>query len=339
MVFARDEIEGEPPSLVTLPAHEQSSEYRSQMAMAVVRLADVEETTPQDIVEKIQSVGQDIFSLRLLLSPDELPSLEVTSCLLQGLRNLIVYGACMEKDRRRYFDQPFRVGREQARHFQFAHTFQGSFGLTIESQISDSQPHAVWDSHSLPPIQRRVLERITRGFLSAKSAQQKHNPEEISQHFEQGFNANMCKAVVDMLQEMQDKPVIYSVSWARCLSPSQDVAQIAPIVLERETAQYLQEAAQYLERTADKDLEGDRILEGFIVSLSFEKPDERIVTIITEEWGKVSFSAQPDEYTAACDAHRERQMISIRGKLVKQGKRKPWALLNPHDFHLESSRD
>ena len=74
-----------------------------------------------------------------------------------------------------------------------------------------------------------------------------------------------------------------------------------PVVLERETAQYLQEAAQYLERTADKDLEGDRILEGFIVSLSFEKPDERIVTIITEEWGKVSFSAQPDEYTVACD--------------------------------------
>ena len=77
----------------------------------------------------------------------------------------------MEKDKRRYFDQPFRVGREQARHFQLARTFRGSFGLTIESQITDSQPHAVWDSHNQLPIQRRVLERITRGFLSAKSAQ------------------------------------------------------------------------------------------------------------------------------------------------------------------------
>jgi len=61
IVFTRDEMEGDPPSLVTVPAREQSSEFRAYMAMAVVRLADVEETTPQDIAEKILSVGQDII--------------------------------------------------------------------------------------------------------------------------------------------------------------------------------------------------------------------------------------------------------------------------------------
>ena len=335
IVFTRDEEDGDSPSLVTVPAREQSSDFRGYMAMAIVRIADVEETTPQNIAEKILSVGQDIISLRLLLPSHERPSLEIASSMFCGLRNLIIYGACMEKDKRRHFDHPFRVGREQAQHFQLAHTFRGSFGFTIESNMADTSQHTLQDSYSSLPLQRKVLERITRGLLFTKSAQQKQNPEEISQNFEQGFNANMCKAVVDMLQEMQDTQVVYSVSWSRHLPPSQDVAQVTPILLDRETSHYLQEAAQYLEQTADKDLEDDRTLEGLIISLSSEKPNERIVTISSEEWGKISFSAQPDEYTAACNAHQEGRVISVRGKLTKPGKRRPWILLSPHDFHFE----
>src|SRR5260370_42660189 len=95
-------------------------------------------------------------------------------------------------------------------------------------------------------------------------------------------------------------------------------------LLEKETSRYLQKAAQYLEKTADKDFEEDRTVRGFITNLSFEKPtDNGTITISTEEWGKVSFSAKPDEYIAACSARGEERVISITGKLVKQGKRKP----------------
>ena len=94
-----------------------------------------------------------------------------------------------------------------------------------------------------------------------------------------------------------------------------------PVVLERATSHYLQEAAQYLERTADKDLEEDRTLEGLIISLSSEKSNEKIITISTEEWGKVSFSVKSDEYTAACNAHREGHVISIKGKARQTGEK------------------
>src|ERR1700724_200712 len=169
----------------------------------------------------------------------------------------------MEKVNRRYFDRVFGVGKEQAQHFQFAYTFQGSFGLTVESQVIEpqvieAQQRFSWGGDSFAPIQRRVLERITRGFLFAKNAQQKQDPEEISQHFEQGFNANMCKAAAEMLQVLQGTQILYSVSWSYRLPPSQDVAQTPPIPLEKETSRYLQKAAQYLEKTADKDFEEDR---------------------------------------------------------------------------------
>jgi hypothetical protein len=192
MVFAHDE-EGEAPSLVALPVNEQFRDFSTRIAEAVMRVADVEQISPQDVVRKIQSMEQDVFSLRLLSPPNEFPSLETTSCLFQSLRNLVAYGACMEKVSRRYFDRFFGVGKEQAQHFQFTQTFQGSFGITVESQvIEQSQQRFSWSDDTFAPLQRRVLERITRGFLFAKNAQQKQDPAEISQNFEQGFNANMC---------------------------------------------------------------------------------------------------------------------------------------------------
>ncbi|HEX4204828.1 MAG TPA: hypothetical protein VHZ51_11665 [Ktedonobacteraceae bacterium] len=242
----------------------------------------------------------------------------------------------MEKEIRRYFEQPFRVGREQAQHFQFAHTFQGSFGFTIASQIADTQQLTLWNGQNHAPIQRRVLERITRGLLLAKSAEQHHNSEEISKNFTRGLNANMCKAIVDMLEETQDIQVAYSVHWSPRLQPSSDVSHITPILLDRGTSSYLREAAEYLERTADTDLEEEKTVTGLITSLSSEGPAVGMVTISTEGFGKVSFSLQPKDYAVACDAHRDGQAVSVRGKLARQGKRGPLTLLHPRKFHIHN---
>jgi hypothetical protein len=336
IVFVCDTDEGEPPFLVALPANEQFSDFTSGIAVAVRRLADVEEISPEDVIRKIESVGQDVIYLHLSLPHNDLPSLEITSRFLQGLRNLVVYGACMEREVRRYFEQPFRVGKEQAQHFQFAHTFRGSFGFTIESQIDGIQQLALWGGQNRPPVQRRVLERITRGILFAKNAQQRHNSEEISQHFKQGLNANMCKAIVDMLEEIQDSQVAYSVRWSPRLPPSSDVSQITSILLDREASYYLREAAEYLERTADDDLEGDKTVEGLIINLHSEDQTARVVTVLAEGFGKVSFALEPKEYAIACNAHRDGYTVSAKGQLGRQGRRGTLTLLNPRNFQMNA---
>src|SRR5258708_7092943 len=96
IVFARTETEGEPSDLVTLPASEKYTDSAVRIAEAVKRLADIEETTPQDIIGRIHSAEQDIISLRLLLPPNEHPSVEVISYLFQGLRNLIISVSSLE---------------------------------------------------------------------------------------------------------------------------------------------------------------------------------------------------------------------------------------------------
>src|SRR6266852_6254385 len=65
MVFAHDDEEGEDPSLVALPANEQFSDFSTRMAEAIMRVADVEQISPQDVVRKIQSMEQDISPIPL----------------------------------------------------------------------------------------------------------------------------------------------------------------------------------------------------------------------------------------------------------------------------------
>lgn len=131
----------------------------------------------------------------MLISSDATPSLESAFYIIQGLRHLIMYSACMEKDPRRYFEQPLSVGRQQVQRCLFGHTFHGSFGYTIESPITaPSQLHYPYGKSSQVqiPIERKVVERITRGFLNVQKAARRQNPEEISHNYEFGLNANMC---------------------------------------------------------------------------------------------------------------------------------------------------
>lgn len=51
--FTRDVPGRDLPDLITIPADEQSIIFKGFMAMAVLRLADIEEMTPQEIAEEI----------------------------------------------------------------------------------------------------------------------------------------------------------------------------------------------------------------------------------------------------------------------------------------------
>lgn len=331
-VFAKEDEEEERPFLVTLPAKEQFTDYASRMAEAIMRLADIEEVSFDAVLQKIQAVGQDVIYLRLTLGHNEFPSLESTSHFIEGMRNLVTYGACMEREQRRYFEQPFHEGREQAQHFQFAHTFQGSFGFTIESQIVEQHP--LWTGYEPIPLQRKVLERITRGFLFAHQAEQTHNPDEISEHFAQGFNANMCKAVLEMLEDIRNGQVAYAVRWSAHLKPSEDVAQVEPITLGQDTSYYLQRAATTLERTAARELRGERTIEGVITNLGFDGRGEREVIMMVEGFGKVSFVLDADDYIAAGLAHLKGQTVHVIGRLTRSGKRGPFTLTSPRNFQV-----
>jgi len=334
-VYAKPDEHSEHPFVVTLPKSQDARDYAVGIEEAIERLSVVEDTSFEAILRKIQAVKLDVISIRLVIARNEYPSVDRAKHFIDGMRELISWGACMEEQgEKRYFIQPVHQGREQARHFKLAHTYRGSFGFTFESQLPIAYPLPIWSDYKALPLARRVLERITRGFLFTRQAERSHNSQEISGHFSQGFNGNMCNAALEMLKDIRNGEIIYDVGWSSSMKASEDVAQFDPIVLKKDTIYYLQDAAKYLEKTGLEDLKGILTIEGQVIGLSYDGQGTREIVVQADGIGKVEMVLDEEAYQSAGQAHLREQRITVTGQLSKKGKRGPYILTSPRAFQL-----
>jgi hypothetical protein len=333
-VYTKPDEQSERPFVVTLPKSQNAPDYATRIEETIARLSVIENSSFEAIWRKIQTIKLDVIFIRLVIARNEYPSVDRAKHFIDGMRELISWGACMEQRQQRYFPQPVRQGREQAQHFKLAHTYSGSFGFAFESQLPDTYQLPIWSDYKDLPLQRRVLERITRGFLFTRQAERNHNSQEISERFSQGFNGNMCNAALEMLKDIRNGEVIYGVNWSSTVKASDDVAQLEPIVLRKDTMYYLQDAAKYLERTGLEDLKGLRTIEGSVIGLSYDGQGTREIMMQADGIGKVEMVLDEEAYQRAGQAHLSEQRITVTGQLSKRGKRGPYILTNPRTFHL-----
>ena len=328
------------PIILALPENKEFLDSRELIANAINLLVAIERTTPQRILQKIRSLNRDTICVHILLSSGSVPSLDASAHMIHGLRNLVAYSACMEREPRRYFEHPFKEGKQQTQHFLFGHTFPGSFGFTIESPIEDFQRSiSGFASYSDLPLARRVIERITRGFLFVQEAVKTQDSAKISINYERGLNANMCSAILDMFKGLQETEIEFSVTWSSWLEPWDDIAGISSIRLQGNISPYLEEAAQYLEeiyRAQEGNVIEDSTVQGEIQELVSKNQTNRAIIVLSERHGRIRFSigSESEWDKMACNAYRDRRSISIRGTLIRK-KRGPWTLVNPRDLKVE----
>lgn len=340
LLFDGPKDDGGRSIVLTLPASKNFFDSSELLGQAINLLAAIEQASPQKIIQKMRSPNRDILYVRVLQLKESIPSLDATSHIIHGLRNLIAYSACMEREVRRYFERPFREGKQQAQHFLFGPTFYGSFGFTVESPIEHLQTQLPLTSENIePPMERRVIERIARGFLTVQEAVKANSVEIISKGYERGLNANMCSALADILKGNLDTEIEFAVAWSLWLKPSQDVATIAPIRLQGNVYPYLEEAAQSLE-TLHKAEEGNLIEEVTVrgkIKESISGDTNRTAIVSSDKYGEVhiAFLLESEADRMACDAYRDRRDISIKGTLTRSKRKEPWTLLYPQDFKAD----
>ena len=338
IVYERYENGGTEPDMLALPKYNTFSDSYSRLANAINLLADIEDLSPYKIIQKILSLDNDTLNMRMLLPPGIFPSLEKATQIVQGLRDLVAYSACMEKEPKPFFNKQLPEGLQQAQLCRFGHTFSGSFGFTIKSPVYTLQPPLLG-----LPMSRKVVERIIRGLNFAHQAEQEKNSAVISQTFEKGLNSNMCSALAAISINLQETDIEYTVSWSPRLPASDDLIEIGTVYLPGSAYHYLTEAAATLKeevsepsRTIELEERPETQVRGTIIQLKSGKKDDRTVTVLTEDRGPIHISLERETYQFACDAHRDSQPISVKGKLTKRGR--SWYLEHPHDFVVELSQ-
>lgn len=336
LVFTGPKDDDNQPIQLVIPSQDSFADTPDRLADAINLLAAIEDKSPSNMAESILVPNQDVFRLRVLGEYSFLLPVNTVSNLIGGLRDLLVAGANNEVKKRPYVSQKFWIGQKYAQVCYFGHTFPGSFGFKVESPLTFEIT-----TNETNPFGRRTLERILRGVHLAQTATQKQTSNVLIDNYEQGLNANMCNSLLSMFSKEFDIRIEYSVRWSPEFKASRDLLTQGPVQLSGE-------AIPYLERASDEMRAMEQFrpvtIEGYITQLRSEEPqlvptDDESGTIVIRWYDdllrrqiNVHVPLPPTEYRSACDAHRDKKSIFIKGDLGKDGRY--WQLSDYSDFRI-----
>lgn len=323
------------PLRTVLPARDDYEDAATLIGNTVDLIAALRGVEPRQIAQGVRSIDRDILSVRFMGAQASYGNLRLDTAMLlvQQLRDLLAYAACVEEYPRPYFPRASAIGRKYTESCFFGHTFPGSFGFTIESPTGPAMtPEA---ANTTAPFERRVMVRVLRGISDLSQALLSGDPNILVSRYETGLNANMCEALESALKQADESEMEYSVIWSPEWPLPQGVGIERSVRLQPGAATFLGAAARQMRSLEESTV---RTISGRVVALHADDSanNERVATILWEEQPKRRFRVrvdlEPEDYARACDAHKSDVEVSVSGRLEKQGKF--WTLMSPSDFRV-----
>jgi hypothetical protein len=325
---------------VVLPSSTEYVDTPFLVAKVLNVLAVLERRSVESVYQTIMDQTCDFLRPRIF-TPSNAPdiSLLLATRVINHFYHLIYDSACLEEDMQPFFSKRRNIGKKYAERCRFGQTFMGSFGFVIEMPISPaSSPNC---EHV--PFERRIMARLARGFAAIRKASEEADVSILTKEYKQGFNANLYETMLELMESLQDYQVEFSFAWSPEYVIPADLKNLNAIrFIPTSILPFLESAAKHLRRSNESQ---DALVVGKIIQLRDSKMGEDEIEdlenassngIITIEWeGKschIRAHLSPEEYKIACNAHRDRKTISIKGKPEKLGKY--FILTTPTEFKI-----
>lgn len=325
---------------IVLPRTIEFRDSQELLNEAVRLVASYEGSLVEKTVDCVLRWDRDILRSRffkMLGNEDSLP-LGIAADAVSRLKEFFGYAAYTHENPRPFFDKAGAISGKFADHCLFGHTFQGSFGLTIECPLAVTPVLPMDGNEPVVPIERQVFERVANGLVTLRESIAKDSIDPLLAGYLTGFSANMCRKLAEIYEKADGRRIEYDISWSPQLhSACESVWK--PVVFDGRAYEFARVAAAELEKA---ETFPDSLIEGRIVVLKSEMPpglDEQaefdhIITMFWErEKGqtvKIRVPLTPSQYIQACDAHKDGKAIRISGVPEKAGKF--WTLTKAHDF-------
>jgi len=314
------------PLRLFLPAKDDNVDYFERILDFIHLISSIKNTSVINVINTIRRSGNDILKMRIINPGDfrySLP-LDIASKEIDALKRLFMYGASSEEKPRPFFDKATTIGKNHANQCQFGHTFEGSFGFTINSPILESDAQIdLYNNKIELPFERKVVERIITGFKHISQATEKKDPSIIVNNFESGLNSKMCEAIVDLSIE-KSKKIEFSIDWSLQFEPTLQVRDFRKLILEPSSIEITEEASSQLKKVEPfKD-----IIIGKIVTLHsnkspFIEEDFARIAIIKhtfeEKIIEVKLELSKEEYQVAYAAHGKGCEVKVSGNIFRKG--------------------
>lgn len=329
---------------VLIPTN-KTIEYPHLVNNLVTTLSQLEERDPAAVVKNILNPNVDTLKFRFLGSTAESGSLPLDYMLnaVQNIRDSLIFSACGELNSRPSYDRQLPRAKDMIEKSRFGQTEIGSFVITVDMplvmpvavrQAAAQVQQVVADQNTTTPIERRIISRIIRGVEKARNVAFSGDQVDPANDYRINLNANLAEALSSLRPDGADLNVELSAVWDRSISTVG--LPVNPVVIEERTFESLKSIGSVLRGSIEsRSVE----LHGRISGLTRDDSDpddeanENWVTIrtTTDNMPKtIRVSLSPQDYLRACDWHRDKTTITIKGTLEKPGKN--WLLTGYSDL-------
>ena len=329
------------PVEIFLERHSSNKSANKQIYFALNTISDMDDISVEEVSRKIKALTYDQISSKI---PDEYIvndtiQLKIASQYINQMKGFLASAASAEITGETYVKRTRKEALVYAEQCRFGHTFRGSFGFLIESPTGlNDAPSMNIVSENVPPS-RRFIERIGAGLTDFHQAVITQDITFITKS-QGGFNANMCDALADVLDETDVSGITIGIlpspEWR-----SPKLAEMVPVSVQRKNIDILREAAKSLSvnekprsvrvfgriRRVETDGNPSDLLEDTAlreVEVNWVGDDNVLLHV------KIILSNS--DYVTAVDAHKTGKPISATGLLVRAGR--SWRLENVSDFRV-----
>ena len=247
--------------------------------------------------------------------------------LVAGARDMLLAAACsLNNPRPVYRASANKEAVDYINQVRMGHTEPGSFVVTLLPPViaPPTQP-MMFDMDSDLPVARRMTIRLFESLSATRRAAEmtvSGDVDAFDKHVKSGISANLCDALVQMLNPFSSLDI--RVSWAKT-RPMPDVQNQA--LFTQADAPILEEAARVFRSREPKP---DVRLTGSvkIADRGYDKNDGKVTLIapIEDKTRSVTAELIESDYDRAVDAHKNKEPIVAEGDLVRIGQR--WHLRN-----------
>lgn len=326
---------------IQIPQRMDEEDAYLLMDEIVRKLAKFERRSPEDVSLDLLHPFEDVLRLRVesKLSVAGTIPLNEGLKLFDGGKKMLVSAACSEvSPRASYRSKTFREVDDFVKRCQIGQTAIGSYIATIVCPRMAPPEKLMFDESEIGvayPFVRRVTERLITalGILSAgvKSGNQKV----ITDGVDMGVSADLCDAISGITPPDERSTLSIDVSWSpirRRKSEYTPVLRFAASDLD-----FIRSAGLKL----NEQIEIEHTVVGRIIELKartslFTKERRQVVirTKIENTWASVNFFLEDPEYSKACDAHRDKYDVSVKGILRRSTHAKQFHIQDPIEFKI-----
>ena len=306
-----------PSAEVVLPTSRNTKGYQELLIVAFSRISTLYDTDHRKTLNSIVDSQEDNIRIRIIHEDVQHGSIQLENGLklIQGARELMASSALSTKQKKRmYIGKMPEDVKEYTDHLRLGQTEVGSYIINVFSKIRKPRELQLFEQ---PSFDRQVTLQTIRSVealrTSAADFAKNQQYEVFDEVVEDGVNANVCKAVLDLGGVKANQNVNIEV---QIMNPIEVKDEIHNTHFPTRLFGAIEHAHDYF---MDKDYQADVEIVGFVFKLARDEDEEagvvNVSTNIQDKTRKVKVYLSEDQYEVAISAHRDQELVAIRGDL------------------------